>query len=380
MKLLLLPSLLITVFCLGQKMSKESIKHSYFQTPKYYLSKNKQVKKEVVLTYLEKNKSIVETVDEINKTNNEKAQQKLDDYENEKTSKKVVDQLLFGKKKPSGKGSHLELPFTQKEWARGEILTNSCKTNGLIESSSAEARVVISVLEFRATDKVSDNHSKSGSSYSLNVEGTAGLELKCYNENNELVFSRTTVYEYNRTGKSYTSSSARDKAYSKDVKSLKFEVEKACMKKDLKVMQGIITDNIDYNTIEKKTVIYVVNDKKGVYTEINKCLEDFNKGLQYFSMEETYSRGKNLIEKVIPVYEKELEGYEPNNKKARINKGVAFSLYLNLCNAYIYTNQYDKAKECLIQCKIIDSKKSTKEIKKIKLFLEDHKSRFEAIK
>ena len=363
---------LISWYGMSQKAKENTIKISYFRTPKYKLSNDRKVKKELILMYMEDNKNTKDRVNETNKARSENAQKNLENYEKKKTSTKIAERVLLGSKKPSGQATHLKTPFLQKEWESSYILSNGCSTNGLANSNTAKAKIKISVLNFESDYSKSDNKEKAKYSYTVTVK--AGLKIDAFDEKGNNVASSTFINPGTMSS-TFDSEYKRNQDLSVNENTMKRKAEANAMKKDLYHLQQFVKENFDYYVAEKKIKIYTVNSKKGDYSKINDCFPIFSNAFQYLNTETSYNRGIERINEIIPIYEAEIKEYVPKDKKARINEDIAKALYLNLCQAYIWTKEFEKAKNCIIQYRAINTKRTPKELEKLSLFLEDQKRR-----
>lgn len=384
-KLVLGVFLALVIFtCKAQKVTTETIKHNYFRTPKYILSKEKKINKEVIISYKEDNELISDINKNVNLQRKENAESEKKSYEEKKTSSKIAERILLGKKKPKN-ATYANKPYTQKEWSADHIINNGCKTMSLGHSTNTKAKIKITVLPINITKETINAEAatqKDGSIraayYTYHINGQAGLKVEAFNELGKLVISENFSSWQNTRSKKYSSRSARNKDFTQNDKAIKLGFEKKLMATDLNHLQTYINDNFENQITEKKSKIFSIKDKKGVYTQINECSLTFAKGIQYLSTEDSYSKGTGIIKELIPVYESQLKEYDPTNKKARINKNIAQALYLNLAQAYIWTNDYEKANNCIIEYNIINPKKNKKYIIELKAFLDDQEIRFKA--
>ncbi len=372
----------LPIMSYGQKVSKESVKHNYLRSPKIFLSKDKTVKKEVIVTYLEENEDRRQQNEYSNNQRQENAQKEVADYKKQKTSSKVAERMLLGKKKPTGEAKSINLQYLPKEWSEAYVIEKGCKTVGLKTAIGAKARIVVIIEKPKITYQNKDVSADGPSSaYYLNEAKVVGdVKVEVFNEKGEMVDSKTFTNRSSASGKRFSSSSARTAVKKSEERKLKLTAEETCMKYNMSDVQKYVSENLDYTTVEKNSKIYSIVDKKGNYTEINDCLPKFTKGLQYLGTNETYQKGVDLITSLIPIYESASKEYEPNNKKAKINEGVVQALYLNLAQAYIWSNEFEKAATYLAEHAAVNAKNNKKAVEKIKFFLEDQRMRFEASK
>jgi hypothetical protein len=85
-----------------------------------------------------------------------------------------------------------------------------------------------------------------------------------------------------------------------------------------------------------------------------------------------------IIKKAIAVWEKALEESDPDDKKARINADVKAGLYLNLAEAYMWLNDFTKARTHLAKHAALNAHGFNRDYKKIDELLISRKERFDA--
>ena len=125
---------------------------------------------------------------------------------------------------------------------------------------------------------------------------------------------------------------------------------------NLKEINDFINDNYGFRSVERKTEIFTVKEKKHTY-------QDYK--LAYISASEGYSKlvsesevGFKKLNEAIAMWETALEESDVDNKKARINEKVTLVTYYNLADAYIHTNQFDKANNVMNQLMLLSDKRS----------------------
>lgn len=125
----------------------------------------------------------------------------------------------------------------------------------------------------------------------------------------------------------------------------------------------------------KTSVVIIKKFKKYTYNEYEDALPHALSGYKNMYLENTKSISS--FNKAINVWEKILEQYEPNNKKARINREVAFYTMLNIGEAYMWINNYDKADEYFSKMEAtMPDWRNNKRLTDSKNRLQDRKERF----
>ena len=123
------------------------------------------------------------------------------------------------------------------------------------------------------------------------------------------------------------------------------------------------------------TVVYVQKYKKYNYTEHEEALVHAVSG--YKNILHDKAKSISSFNKAISIWEKILEEYKPNDKKAKINREVAWYTMLNIAEAYLWTENFEKADEYFSRMEMVVPKWSTKgRFKDSKNRLQDHRERF----
>ena len=123
------------------------------------------------------------------------------------------------------------------------------------------------------------------------------------------------------------------------------------------------------------TVILVQKYKKYTYSEYEEAVVHAASGYKNILLDK--NKSISSFNKAINIWEKALEGYDPNNKKSRINREVAWYTMLNIAEAYLWTENFDMADEYLSRMEVVVDKWSTKDrFKDTKDRVQNHKERF----
>ena len=156
-----------------------------------------------------------------------------------------------------------------------------------------------------------------------------------------------------------------------------FDEVKQFATKDLLSYTGKYLDN-NYGKTKmnlKTSVVLIKKYKRYKYNEYEEALPHALSGYKNMYLDKIKS--VSSFNKAINIWEKILEEYSPNNKKARINREVAFYTMLNIGEAYMWIDDYEKADEYFSKMEATMPKWSNnKRLKESKNRLQDRKERF----
>lgn len=148
---------------------------------------------------------------------------------------------------------------------------------------------------------------------------------------------------------------------------------------NMKKMNEYLNSQFGYSKVKDTVILYRVEAKKFNYDDYQQAFEAANMAYSLLA-----SDRKMAVEKLntsIAAWQKILEEYNPDDKKARIDGDIAIATYLNLASAYIWLDEYMKVEEMLVKITTLKpSKNEQKRAEQIKVFSRDQKARWEANK
>ncbi len=107
----------------------------------------------------------------------------------------------------------------------------------------------------------------------------------------------------------------------------------------------------------EQAAVYAMNGYKNLLHDRPKAISEFNKAIN--------------------IWEKQLESYDPNNSKARINRDVAWYTMLNVGEAYLWIDDFEKADEYFSRMEMVMPKWSDKSrFMSSKERVREHRERF----
>jgi len=137
--------------------------------------------------------------------------------------------------------------------------------------------------------------------------------------------------------------------------------------------------NNNYGFLESKKVITIFSpsSKKFDYSDFQEAYFDASEG--YELLLENEAKGIEKLQKAIKIWEKAIEESDVDNRKARINEKVTKFTYLNLYNAYLWANEFEKSKNAMKRAYgTSPTKKELKALKHARNFINDKEERFKA--
>ena len=157
------------------------------------------------------------------------------------------------------------------------------------------------------------------------------------------------------TSDKYTSKSALNKAWNQTSVNNRLSqrsVEAGCI-----AINSILNDRFCFSKKTRPMTIYHAKTKKKVdYTDLNNAALDMKMAMEkYIDRPEEAAEG---IRACVEVWERVLAEADFENKKARINRKMAGLLYLNLINANIWLEDYDRVDALFDEMRRLDTKKS----------------------
>lgn len=157
------------------------------------------------------------------------------------------------------------------------------------------------------------------------------------------------------TSKKYTSKSALNKAWNLTAvnnRLSQMSVQAGCI-----AINSILNDRFCFSKKTRPMTIYHAKTKKKVdYTDLNNSALDMKMAMEkYLNQPEASAEG---IRACVAVWEQVLTEADFDNKKARINRKMAGLLYLNLINANIWLEDYDRVDVLFDEMRRLDTKKS----------------------
>jgi hypothetical protein len=154
-------------------------------------------------------------------------------------------------------------------------------------------------------------------------------------------------------------------------------LENETVENNLSIIQKILNDNYAFKKVNYLADIYLVKDKKVDYTDYQNAYLAVIEG--YNSLTDDYEKvaAKAKIGEAIAIWEKALLESDVENKKARIDEEVTFVTYLNLIEAYVFVDDFSKAKSLTAKLTTFDiPRKVKKRMEELTVFAKAQSERY----
>lgn len=183
--------------------------------------------------------------------------------------------------------------------------------------------------------------------YYHEVVSTASIKFSMVDKSGNIIYTQVFQgkdYE-NRSQSSFFNTKAEAEAdYNKNKNGIINSSDNATVTKIMTAIKNYLTNQYGYYQTSSAATIATGKGKDSDYADADQLVIKFQEAANLFNAgkQEEYNK---LAMECIEGWEKILEEFDPNNKKARISKKNADVFYYNISNAYLYMNEFDKAIE-----------------------------------
>ena len=303
-------------------------------------------------------------------------------YNAKGTGGKILERLVLSEKKPE-----LRLPNKPQKRERlfeSNAIAAKVSMEGLTKASGGVV-VSIEIQGFEATepeDAQDELKDKEGNIYYKYFRSMKYRQPVRYSvalpDGSVIVDEIDSASENYKTHVSskYGSRSALDKAW--NTQSISLQLSQSAVTASLLAINSKINDKYCFSSKTRPMTIYhVKSTKKADYTDLTDAAFEMKYAMEkYLDNQEEAMTG---IRSCIPVWESAIAEADFENKKARIDKKVAGYVYLNMIQAHIWLEEYDKADRLFDDMRRLDTKKSAEGTAEgLDAFCEDQRRRKEA--
>jgi hypothetical protein len=281
-------------------------------------------------------------------------------YDSKGTGAKILERALLDEKKPT-----LRLPAkptrTEKIF-EPNIVGSKINMEGMTRTAGG-AVVTLEIQQFESMpyeDQQQEIKSKDGSvSYkyyrTMKYRQLLGMSLALPDGSvvaDEVLGDQVLYSTF--TSNKYSSKSALNKSWNQT--SINDRLSMTAVQSGADAANKILNDRFCFSTKKRPMTIYHAKTTKKVdYTDLNNAAFDMEIAMEkYISNTEAAMAG---IAECANVWTAALEEADFDNKKARINKKIAGLLYINLINANIWLEEYDKVDALFDQMRRVPTKK-----------------------
>lgn len=285
----------------------------------------------------------------------------MEAYNAKGTGAKILERALLDEKKPQ-----LVLPrkpvATERLFEPG-IISSKIDMQGMTRTEGG-ATVTIEIQYFEssapedAQQEIKDKEGNVSYKYYRTMKYRQPVRFTLQLPDGSIVIDEVLTSSENfttHTSDKYTSKSALNKSWnptSVNNRLSQMSVEAGCV-----AINSILNDRFCFSQKTRPMTIYHAKTKKKVdYTDLNNAALDMKMAMEkYIDRPEEAAEG---IRACVAVWEQVLTEADFDNKKARINAKMAGLLYLNLINANIWLEDYDRVDELFDAMRRLDVKKS----------------------
>jgi len=285
----------------------------------------------------------------------------MEAYNSKGTGAKILERALLDEKKPQ-----LVLPSkpvqTERVFEPG-IISSKIDMQGMTRTEDG-ATVTIEIQYFEGSapedgqQEIKDKEGNVSYKYYRTMKYRQPVRFTVQLPDGSIVIDEvlTSSEDFTTyTSDKYTSKSALNKAWNQTAVNSRLSqmsVEAGCL-----AINNILNDRFCFAKKTRPMTIYHAKTKKKVdYTDLNNAALDMKMAMEkYIDRPEEAAEG---IRACVAVWEAALAEADFDNKKARINRKMAGLLYLNLINAHIWLEDYDRVDVLFDEMRRVDTKKS----------------------
>ena len=284
----------------------------------------------------------------------------MEAYNSKGTGAKILERALLDEKKPQ-----LVLPrkpvATERIFEPG-IISSKIDMQGMTRTESG-ATLTIEIQYFEGSapedgrQEIKDKEGNVSYKYYRSMKYRQPVRFTLQLPDGSIVIDEVLMASEDfttYTSDKYTSKSALNKAWNQTAvnnRLSQMSVEAGCI-----AINSILNDRFCFSKKTRPMTIYHAKTKKKVdYSDLNNTALDMKMAMEkYIDRPEEAAEG---IRACVAVWERVLTEADFENKKARINRKMAGLLYLNLINANIWLEDYDRVDALFDEMRRLDTKK-----------------------
>lgn len=338
-------------------------------------------------------KKDLELYDEQVKEANDIYNMEMEAYNEKSTGKKILEKSLLEESKPQLRlpqkplKKHVVKPDFRKEYNTELLSSTYLKLEGYTRAEGNAVQITVTLHGFDNTEpdiKVNrKNHMSNGQSvtvetyyYSFDYRHPMTIEVEVPGKG--MIYSESIAdfskYKTEKTPEYKTRAELRNKHNISDILE---KTEVKILEENMKAVNEHLNSLFGYSVKKRQTVVFNVVPKKYTYDEYQKAFELALFG--YNNVKSDKSAAKEKIQQAIDIWTGALKESTPSDKKSRVNNDVTVATYLNLTEAYIWLDEYEKAEESILKLTSLDpSRKERKHSESLTEILKEQKERFRA--
>ena len=285
----------------------------------------------------------------------------MEAYNSKGTGAKILERALLDEKKPQ-----LVLPrkpVANERLFEPGIISSKIDMQGMTRTEGG-ATVTIEIQFFEASapedakQEIKDKEGNVSYKYYRTMKYRQPLRYTVQLPDGSVIVDEvlTSSEDFTtHTSNKYTTKSALNKAWNQT--SVNNRLSQTSVEAGMLVINNILNDRFCFAKKTRPMTIYHAKTKKKVdYTDLNNAALDMEMAMEkYLNNNDEAVAG---IQACVKVWEAALAEADFDNKKARINRKMAGLLYLNLINAHIWLEDYDRVDVLFDEMRRVDTKKS----------------------
>ena len=285
----------------------------------------------------------------------------MEAYNSKGTGAKILERALLDEKKPQ-----LVLPrkpVANERLFEPGIISSKIDMQGMTRTEGG-ATVTIEIQFFEASapedaqQEIKDKEGNVSYKYYRTMKYRQPLRYTVQLPDGSVIVDEvlTSSEDFTtHTSNKYTTKSALNKGWNQAA--VNNRLSQTSVEAGMLVINNILNDRFCFAKKTRPMTIYHAKTKKKVdYTDLNNAALDMEMAMEkYLNNNDEAVAG---IQACVKVWEAALAEADFDNKKARINRKMAGLLYLNLINAHIWLEDYDRVDVLFDEMRRVDTKKS----------------------
>ncbi|MCX6256771.1 MAG: hypothetical protein NTW49_02560 [Bacteroidia bacterium] len=402
MKTYVILSLMILFFSneiLAQKVKDDDISFKYKRLPSNPINKiYTSYKGEVILSYEADDKNKMAEYDrkkaesdqqfkESKKIADEKYDKEKKEYKEKSFKEKIVDKALGDNDKPNKESVEKEgikKPFIHKIFDKDFLATTYIKLTGYEKSNNSNLIVTFVAHGVEWLEpKINESYTNSSTGqpkkqYSEEIKYRSPVSVKVVSADGKTILDETVekTNEYRSWSSNKYDSNEQLQANSDPEKVIP-GLEQKILEDNLKIANEYLNEKCGSSIMQRKTILFNVESKKLDYSDYQQAYISAMEG--YTLLIDNPSEAAKKLQSSITIWENAMKESNPKDKKARVNEEITIATVFNLAEAYMWTNDFTKAKLIFAKSSTLDlSRKENKRIDELKLMIDELKLRYEA--
>ena len=376
-RLLIITCLLLAFgFVQAQKVKDEDIQFKYKRLPLTPIDKKYTNYQAVVLLnyvaddaakqadYDSKNNSASEKYAKEKKEAAEKYAKEKEEYKKKSLGSKIAEQALLGQNnKPTQEWvskEQVDKPYIRKVADANLLATTYVILDGY--KKQADNAVIVQFISHGfewqpITVKELTNFSGGATKkvFAPTISYRHPVTVKILSPDRKTVLWEAPVEESNKYSEWTTTTTYDTKELAERAaqnQSILAALEIPCLENSMKNANIFLNQQCGFTTTERKAVLNNVEGKKFDYSDYAAAYVDAAEA--YMQIIDNPEEAKSKLLKSLEKWENALKESTPKEKKSRVNNDVTFATIWNMAEAYMWINEYAKAKAILVKTACLD--------------------------